>query len=155
MALVHPHPARTCITIWVIWMAVKTFINPLLDSNQILWAPDGVGTSVPCLFMPKCLWNSLIKYFGDSFRLEESPDPVFYPWYQPPVTCCTPTRPISTCQEAKTPYIDPFYQWWQGNLGSIWRCCSACVTVREVFHRWSTPSLSLYGSNLRLRVFLC
>ena len=109
MALVHPHPARTCITIWVIWMAVKTFINPLLDSNQILWAPDGVGTSVPCLFMPKCLWNSLIKYFGDSFRLEESPDPVFYPWYQPPATCCTPARPILTCQEAKTPYIDPFY----------------------------------------------
>ena len=43
----------------------------------------------------------------------------------------------------------------QGVLGCIWRCCSACVTEWEVFHRWSTPSLSLYGSNLRLRVLLC
>ena len=94
--------------------------------------------------------------FWDSNWHGGTPETVFYPWYQSLVTCCTPNRPISTCHGAKTPYIGPFYQGWyvRGRI-LTWRCCSTCVTKREVFHRWSTLLLSLYGSNLRLRVLLC
>ena len=83
------------------------------------------------------------------------PESMSYPWHQFFVTCCTPNRPVSTCQEAKTPHIGPFYRWWPGVFSCIWRCCLACVTEWEVFRRWSTTSLSLYGSNLWLRVLLC
>jgi len=94
-------------------------------------------------------WNRLISYFEIDYSIwyRGSQDIVITPSTSPLWTFEPPHRPILTCQKAKNPCIDPFYRWWWGVLGCIWRCCSDCVTEGEVLHRWSTPSLPLNEHN--------